>query len=69
MGYYLDTLNSFLEKMGIEKFYLAGHSIGAYISAFYFDKHPGKVIKLCLLSPAGFNPVDDKYHENLSKWM
>ena len=59
MDYYIVTLNSFFEKLDLKEFHLAGHSLGAYISTFYFEKYPQKIKKLILLSPAGFNPVDD----------
>jgi len=39
-----------------KKFYLTGHSYGAYLSLLYSEKHPEKVIKLFLNSPAGTEP-------------
>ena len=39
--------------MGIEKFYLVGHSFGAYISGHYATKHPDRIHKLMLCSVPG----------------
>ena len=42
------------ERVGIkEQFYLAGHSLGGYVSSVYAMRHPEDVIKLLLLSPVG----------------
>ena len=39
--------------MGLETFFLAGHSFGGYISGNYALRHPQRVKKLLLLSPLG----------------
>ena len=43
-----------VEEMKLEKFYLAGNSLGGYISWNYALKHPEKVEKLILVDPVGF---------------
>lgn len=61
IDYFVTSLNSFFVKMNLNKFYLAGHSIGAYICTYYFDKHSEKIIQMYLLSPAGINLADEKF--------
>jgi cardiolipin-specific phospholipase len=39
--------------MGLERMTLIGHSLGAYLSVAYALRHPERVSKLILLSPAG----------------
>lgn len=51
----------------MKSFYLVGHSIGAYISTYYFDRYNQKVKKLILISPAGFNEADEEYFKKLEK--
>ena len=43
-----------VEEMKLEKFYLAGNSLGGYISWNYALKHPEKVEKLILVDSVGF---------------
>ncbi len=39
--------------MGLEKMTLIGHSLGVYLTVAYALRHPARVNKLVLLSPAG----------------
>ncbi|CAG9326173.1 unnamed protein product [Blepharisma stoltei] len=41
------------DRLGIEKFVLAGHSFGGYVSGCYAEKYPNRVEKLVLISPIG----------------
>lgn len=41
------------QTIGLEKFILAGHSFGGYVSGIYAVKYPQYVERLLLLSPAG----------------
>ena len=52
-SFFIDSLEEWREKMGLEKMTLVGHSLGAYLSVAYALKHPARVDKLILLSPAG----------------
>jgi len=49
------------QEVGIEKFHLAGHSFGGYISGQYAARYPDKVKKLSLMSPVGFTKHDKEY--------
>ncbi|MFN8283208.1 MAG: alpha/beta hydrolase [Chitinophagales bacterium] len=51
---YVDFLDKFLTKIGIDTFALAGNSLGGEIAWKYTYTHPEKVSKLILLDPAGF---------------
>jgi cardiolipin-specific phospholipase len=52
-SFFVDSLEEWREKMGLEKMTLIGHSLGAYFSAVYALRYPTRVHKLILLSPAG----------------
>ena len=51
---YVDLLDTFLTKLKVEKFHLAGNSLGGLISWLYASYHPEKVDNLVLLDPSGF---------------
>ena len=51
---YVNLLESFVELMGIEKFYLAGNSLGGSIAWLYTSFYPKKVKKLILINSSGF---------------
>ena len=52
-NFFVDSLEEWREKMGLEKMTLVGHSLGGYFSTVYAIKYPTRVHKLILLSPAG----------------
>ncbi|GJJ13805.1 hypothetical protein Clacol_008062 [Clathrus columnatus] len=52
-GFFIDSLEEWRQKMGIERMTLVGHSLGAYLSVAYAIKYPNRVARLVLLSPAG----------------
>lgn len=52
-SFFVDSLEEWRTKMGVEKMTLIGHSLGAYFSAAYALRYPTRVHKLILLSPAG----------------
>ena len=54
---YVNFLDAFLDKLGIEKFHLGGNSLGGLVSWLYASYHDQKVNKLLLLNPSGF-PFD-----------
>lgn len=51
--FFLDSLEEWRIKMGLETMTLIGHSLGGYLSVAYALKYPTRVSKLILLSPAG----------------
>jgi abhydrolase domain-containing protein 6 len=48
-------LNRFVESLGLNRFHLAGSSMGGYIAGFYASEYPEKVKSLALFNPAGVN--------------
>ena len=47
-------LDTFLNHLGVEKFHLAGNSLGGAVSWLYASHYPKKVDKLILIDPSGF---------------
>jgi abhydrolase domain-containing protein 6 len=48
-------LNRFVQSLGLNRFHLAGSSMGGYIAGFYASEYPEKVKSLALFNPAGVN--------------
>ena len=44
------------------EYILLGHSLGAYLAAFYAMKHPSNIMKLVLLSPVGVPKKPEDWH-------
>lgn len=61
IAYFVNRIETFIEKIGLLRFSLMGHSIGALLSAHLFARMHGRINMLYLLSPAGFNPVGDPH--------
>jgi len=57
---YVDFIEQFVRKMGVDSFSLGGNSLGGLIAWKYAVAHPQKVKKLILVDPAGFHEVNDK---------
>jgi pimeloyl-ACP methyl ester carboxylesterase len=51
---YSKFLTDFVNQLELDKFILAGNSLGGSISWYYTSNNPEKVQKLILLDPAGF---------------
>jgi len=54
MSSYADDVIAFIDKLGLEKVTLTGHSMGGQISMMTALAYPDKVDRLILVSPAGF---------------
>jgi len=52
-SFFVESLEEWRERAGLEKMTLIGHSLGAYFSTVYALRYPERVHKLLLLSPAG----------------
>ena len=61
-SFFIDSLEDWRTKMGLNQMTLIGHSVGAYFSVAYALKYPDRVHKLILLSPAGV-PQGPNYEE------
>jgi len=51
--FYVDSLEQWRKKNGIDKMILGGHSLGGYVAVAYCERYPQHVDKLLLLSPVG----------------
>ena len=51
---YVDLVNDFMTQLEINKFHMAGNSLGGLVSWLYASYHPDKVNKLILIDPSGF---------------
>ncbi|KAJ3272740.1 hypothetical protein HDV01_005268 [Terramyces sp. JEL0728] len=57
--FFVDSLEEWRKRMGMEQMVLLGHSLGGYLSTCYALKYPSRVEKLILVSPVGV-PVEPK---------
>ena len=51
---YVNLLENFVEKIGVEKFHLVGNSLGGSIAWLYSSFYDKKVSKLVLINSSGF---------------
>ncbi|KAF4551937.1 Alpha/beta hydrolase fold-containing protein 4 [Elsinoe fawcettii] len=52
-SWFVDSLEEWRIKRGIDRFTLLGHSLGGYMAVAYALKYPGRLNKLILASPVG----------------
>ncbi len=63
----VENIMNLLEKLGVERFYLCGHSMGGGISSFIASKYPEKVEKLILIDSVFLeSDVPSESRESLS---
>jgi cardiolipin-specific phospholipase len=53
IDFFVDSLEEWRQAMKLERFTLAGHSLGGYLSAQYALKYPKYIDHLVLVSPVG----------------
>ncbi|TPX59569.1 hypothetical protein SpCBS45565_g07698 [Spizellomyces sp. 'palustris'] len=58
-AFFVESLEKWREANGIDSMTLMGHSLGGYLSACYALKHPERVEKLVLVSPAGVGKIPE----------
>jgi cardiolipin-specific phospholipase len=61
-SWFIDALEEWRIKRGLDKFTLLGHSLGGYLAVAYALKYPGHLNKLILASPVGI--PEDPYAVN-----
>ncbi|KAL2352618.1 Alpha/Beta hydrolase protein [Cryomyces antarcticus] len=61
-NWFIDALEEWRVKKGIDRFTLLGHSLGGYMAVAYALKYPGHLNKLILASPVGI--PEDPYAVN-----
>ncbi len=53
VDFFLNSIEEWRQKMGLNQFYLVDHSFGGYISGLYAVKYTKYISKLILISPIG----------------
>lgn len=51
------SVSQAVEALKLERFHIAGFSMGGYIAADYASRNPQKVITLCLMDNTGFHSI------------
>ncbi|KAJ2162220.1 hypothetical protein GGF46_000837 [Coemansia sp. RSA 552] len=64
-SYFVESLEEWRKRVGIERMTLCGHSFGGYMSALYALKYPQHVEKLVLISPIGVPEQPPDYDTRL----
>ena len=54
---YADDVAEALERLGVGRAHVVGHSLGGAVAASLADRHPQRVASLLLLAPAGFGRI------------
>jgi len=52
--YMVNMLDGFVTKIGLQRFFLVGSSLGGYYAWNYAEAHPEKLYKMVLISAAGY---------------
>lgn len=60
--FFVSSLESWRESVGVEKMVLVGHSLGGYLASAYAVRYPNRVSGLILVSPAGIPHGPDYKH-------
>lgn len=55
LRFFRDALEAVVEAFALDRFSLAGHSLGGLVAASYAARQPSKVVLLALVAPAGFD--------------
>ena len=55
----VERVHRFVQTLKLERFHLAGHSMGGGVAARYAAMYPEQVITLCLLAPHGIREPQD----------
>ncbi len=59
--FFVDFLSSFCGAMGLERFFLAGHSMGGQVAAHFARKYPDSVETLILIDPYGLEGEEGEW--------
>lgn len=59
IAWYADLVDALLEQLGVERAAVVGNSMGGFIAAELAIRHPQRVERLVLVSPAGLSTYGD----------
>nr|XP_020441971.1 1-acylglycerol-3-phosphate O-acyltransferase ABHD5-like isoform X2 [Monopterus albus] len=69
-GQFLEALEEWREKVGLEEMVLLGHNLGGYLSAAYTLRYPHRVKHLLLVEPWGFPArPENPNHNSIPVWI
>ncbi|XP_041867972.1 1-acylglycerol-3-phosphate O-acyltransferase ABHD5-like [Melanotaenia boesemani] len=67
---FVEALEEWREKVGLEEMVLLGHNLGGYLSAAYTLKYPNRVKHLLLVEPWGFPArPENPNHHSIPMWI
>lgn len=69
IDFFVESIEKWREALGLESFYLAGHSLGGYISTQYSIRYQSRIKKLYLVSPAGITKERQKSEDENQGWI
>ncbi|KAJ1646600.1 hypothetical protein LPJ64_001936 [Coemansia asiatica] len=64
-SFFVESLEEWRKRMGLDKMTLCGHSFGGYMSTLYALKYPEHVERLVLISPIGIPRPPEGYDQML----
>lgn len=63
-----DRVRGFVQALGLERYHLAGHSMGGHISILYVHEYPTQIISLALFNNGGINsPNESEFMRRLQQ--
>jgi pimeloyl-ACP methyl ester carboxylesterase len=68
LDFYADMLKAFIEKKGLRRVVLVGHSMGGQIALTFALKHPALAEKLVLVAPAGIETFSEQEAQMLKQF-
>ena len=63
IDYFLGDIKAFVDKLGLKRFHVMGHSMGGFIMGHFASRYPEHVRQLFLLSPGGVNRTNPEYSQ------
>ena len=65
--YMVEKIQGFMQGLGVQKFFIAGNSLGGYIAWNYAKQYPQNLYKMILLDSAGY-PQDMPFWIGFASW-
>lgn len=67
IDFFVSIIREFIEKIGVGRVLLLGHSLGGQIALIYARTYPGDVEKLILVAPYGLKGAEGSFFEWLAR--